>query len=125
MRLKLKLITATILWTIAITLAVCFSIWSTHVLVVWAIVSAAAAAVTSAMLAGDYIAGEAAQYIVGRIASERDRTVDRAARQMQQADKVREDRIVSRVQSANEAALRRVAGEIARAMREEQPTPLR
>lgn len=125
MKLKLKTGIATILWTAAIACAIVFSVHQDQVVLIWGILTSAAAAVVSAMVAGDYIAHDAAEFIVSRIKAERDATVDRATSDMQKSAKVREDRVVSRVQSANEAALRRVAEEIAMAICSEGPTPFR
>lgn len=123
MGLKLKIAFASVLWTAAVACAIAFSVWRSDPLLMWGVVTTAAAASVSAMVAGDYIGWAAAKHIIDRVTSERNATVDRAARQMQEADKRREDRTVSRIQASNEAALRRMALELVRAMREEAATP--
>lgn len=125
MKLTLKTGIATVLWSAAIACAIVFSIHQDQVVLIWGIVTSAAAAVVSAMVAGDYIARDATHHIVDRIRAEREATVERATKTMQEAGKVREDRIVSRVQSANEAALRRVVEEFARQIQSDGPTRLR
>lgn len=125
MKLTLKTGLATVLWTAAIACAVGFSIHHDEVVLIWGVLTAAAAAVVSAMVAGDYIAHDAARFIVGKIRDERQATADKVLTAVRENAKAREDRVVSRVQSANEAALRRVAGEIAQAMRSDGPTPFR
>lgn len=116
MKLTLKTGAATVLWTAAIACAIAFSIHHDEVTLIWGILTSAAAAVMSAIVAGDYIARDATHHIVGHIKAEREATVDRATKAMQEAGKVREDRIVSRVQAANEAAIRRVAAQVAEAI---------
>lgn len=116
MKLKLKTGIATVLWTAAIACAIVFSVHQDQVVLIWGIVTSAAAAVVSAMVAGDYIAHDAAEFIVGRIKAERDATVSRATSDMQKSAKAREDRVVSRVQAANEATIRRVAVQVAEAI---------
>lgn len=127
MGLKLKIAFASVLWTAAVACAIAFTVWQALPLLMWGVVTTTAAASVSAMVAGDYIGSAAERRIVERIVAERKCTVDRAAHQMQEADKKREDRTVSRIQAANEAALRRMALEVVRAMREgnDAPSPFR
>lgn len=125
MKLKLKTGIATILWTSAIACAIVFSVHDDHAVLIWGILVSAAAAVVSAMVAGDYIAHDAAQHIVDRIQAERDLTADKVLTAVRENAKAREDRVVSRVQSANEAALRRVVEEFARQIQSDGPTRLR
>lgn len=125
MQLKMKIVATTILWTIAIATAIGRSTTGEEALGVWAILAAAAAAVLSAALAGDYIAAEATHHILKRITEERNATVDRATRAIGESMKSSEDRAVSRIAAANEAALRRVAEEISEAVGGDRPTPFR
>lgn len=126
MKLKIKIVVTTLLWATAIGLSVAFTFGHRPPVALWAMVAAAAAAVLSAALVGDYIAAEASQVIVDKITAERHNTVARAAKQIQDKHRAREDRIVSRIQSTNEAAIRRVAEELVRAIRQgDTPTPIR
>lgn len=125
MKLTLKTGIATILWTAAIACAIAFSAHNDDVVLIWGILTAAAAAVVSAMVAGDYIARDAAQFIVGKIREERQATADKVLTAVRDNAKAREDRVVSRVQSANEAAIKRVAVEVAEAILREPPSPFR
>lgn len=124
MRLTLKISAATVLWTAAVASAIAFTMHRDDAVLVWGILTSAAAAVTSAMVAGDYIAGSATKHIVREIQAERDSTVDRATKAVQADARAREDRVVSRVQAANEALARRVATQVAEAVMADSPTQL-
>lgn len=122
---KIKMIAATICWSAAIAFAVGRSASGVRALSAWVIVTAAAAVVLTTVLAGDFIAQAATRHILERVTAERNATVDRATRAIGETLKSTEDRVVSRVASANEASLHRVAEEIARELRGDRPTRLR
>lgn len=127
MGLKLKIAFSSILWTAAVACAISYTVWRAEPLLIWGVLTTAAAASVSAMVAGDYIGAAASRLIIGEVTAERAVTVERAVKAMQADAKQREDRVVSRIQAANEAALRRMALEVVRAMREgnEAPSPFR
>lgn len=121
MRLKAKIALTTSLWTVAIAGTFAFTIDERQAVGLWSLIAAAAAAVLSAALAGDFIADEAVKRIMEQVAAERQATVDQAVREMREDAQRREDRTVSRLKEVNEAAVRRVAVDVARAVAEEEP----
>lgn len=121
MQLTLKIVAASICWTLAIAAAIGRSTTDNESLGVWAILAAAFAAVLSAALAGDYIAHEATKRILERVTEERNSTVDRATRAIGESMRSAEDRAVSRIAAANDAAMRRIAEQLADELRSDRP----
>lgn len=123
--LKLKIILSTALWTVAIATAIAYIVFGSGALIVSTVITAAAAAVVSAMIAGDYIAAAATRHLLHELAAERDATVDAAVEAIEGAVQQHADKVVSRTKSANEAMLRRVVADLAEALEADQPVPLR
>jgi hypothetical protein len=126
-RLTIKMMVGAIAWTIAIALALGRTVYDEPALTVWAALAAAFAAVVSAAVVLDVVAGEVSKRMLRKIAQERDATVRKAVQAMREDNQQLADRIVERLVAKQDKTVARVAAEIAEAVREESrtPTPIR